>query len=212
MNVHAKPETAFPRDDAAIRHDWTREEALAIHDMPLMDLLFRAHSVHRRNFDANRVQMSRLLSIKTGGCAEDCGYCSQSAHHASGLKASKLMAVERVLAEARKAKAGGATRYCMGAAWREPKERDMDTIVAMIGGVKAMGMETCMTLGMLTDDQVVRLRDAGLDYYNHNVDTSERFYPNVIKTRTYADRLNTLARVREAGMKVCSGGIMGMGE
>jgi len=168
--------------------------------------------VHRRNFDANRVQMSRLLSIKTGGCAEDCGYCSQSAHHASGLKASKLMEVERVLAEARKAKAGGATRYCMGAAWREPKERDMDTIVAMIGGVKAMGMETCMTLGMLTDDQVVRLRDAGLDYYNHNVDTSERFYPNVIKTRTYADRLNTLARVREAGMKVCSGGIMGMGE
>jgi biotin synthase len=168
--------------------------------------------VHRRHFDANRVQMSRLLSIKTGGCAEDCGYCSQSAHHASGLKASKLMEVERVLAEARKAKEGGASRYCMGAAWREPKERDMDQIVAMIEGVKAMGLETCMTLGMLSDDQVVRLRDAGLDYYNHNVDTSERFYPEVIKTRTYADRLNTLARVREAGMKVCSGGIMGMGE
>jgi biotin synthase len=168
--------------------------------------------VHRRHFDANRIQMSRLLSIKTGGCAEDCGYCSQSAHHASGLKASKLMEVERVLAEARKAKEGGATRYCMGAAWREPKERDMDQIVAMIEGVKAMGMETCMTLGMLSDDQVVRLRDAGLDYYNHNVDTSERFYPQVIKTRTYADRLNTLARVREAGMKVCSGGIMGLGE
>jgi biotin synthase len=212
MNVHAKPETAFPRDDAMVRHDWTREEALAIHDMPLMDLLFRAQTVHRRHFDANRVQMSRLLSIKTGGCAEDCGYCSQSAHHASGLKASKLMEVERVLAEARKAKEGGASRYCMGAAWREPKERDMDQIVAMIEGVKAMGLETCMTLGMLSDDQVVRLRDAGLDYYNHNVDTSERFYPEVIKTRTYADRLNTLARVREAGMKVCSGGIMGMGE
>jgi biotin synthase len=195
-----------------VRHDWTREEALAIHDMPLMDLLFRAQTVHRRHFDANRIQMSRLLSIKTGGCAEDCGYCSQSAHHASGLKASKLMEVERVLAEARKAKEGGATRYCMGAAWREPKERDMDQIVAMIEGVKAMGMETCMTLGMLSDDQVVRLRDAGLDYYNHNVDTSERFYPQVIKTRTYADRLNTLARVREAGMKVCSGGIMGLGE
>jgi biotin synthase len=168
--------------------------------------------VHRRHFDANRIQMSRLLSIKTGGCAEDCGYCSQSAHHASGLKASKLMEVERVLAEARKAKEGGASRYCMGAAWREPKERDMDQIVAMIEGVKAMGLETCMTLGMLSDDQVVRLRDAGLDYYNHNVDTSERFYPEVIKTRTYADRLNTLARVREAGMKVCSGGIMGLGE
>ncbi len=212
MNVHAKPETAFPRDDAMVRHDWTREEALAIHDMPLMDLLFRAQTVHRRHFDANRIQMSRLLSIKTGGCAEDCGYCSQSAHHASGLKASKLMEVERVLAEARKAKEGGATRYCMGAAWREPKERDMDQIVAMIEGVKAMGLETCMTLGMLSDDQVVRLRDAGLDYYNHNVDTSERFYPQVIKTRTYADRLNTLARVREAGMKVCSGGIMGLGE
>jgi biotin synthase len=212
MNVHAKPEAAFPLDEAMVRHDWTREEALAIHDMPLMDLLFRAQTVHRRHFDANRIQMSRLLSIKTGGCAEDCGYCSQSAHHASGLKASKLMEVERVLAEARKAKEGGASRYCMGAAWREPKERDMDQIVAMIEGVKAMGLETCMTLGMLSDDQVVRLRDAGLDYYNHNVDTSERFYPQVIKTRTYADRLNTLARVREAGMKVCSGGIMGLGE
>jgi biotin synthase len=212
MNVHAKSDTAFPCDDAMIRHDWTREEALAIHDMPLMDLLFRAQTVHRRTFDANRVQLSRLLSVKTGGCAEDCGYCSQSAHHASGLKASKLMEVERVLAEARKAKEGGATRYCMGAAWREPKERDMDSIIAMVEGVKAMGMETCMTLGMLTDDQVIRLRDAGLDYYNHNVDTSERFYPQIIKTRTYADRLSTLERVREAGMKVCSGGIMGMGE
>jgi biotin synthase len=212
MNVHANPATAFRPDDLAIRHDWTREEALAIHDLPFMDLLFRAQSVHRQNFDPNTVQMSRLLSIKTGGCAEDCGYCSQSAHHESGLKASKLMEVERVLAEARKAKEGGATRYCMGAAWREPKERDMGTIVAMIEGVKAMGLETCMTLGMLTDDQVVRLRDAGLDYYNHNVDTSERFYPQIIKTRTYADRLDTLERVRAAGMKVCSGGIMGMGE
>ncbi|MBA4132316.1 MAG: biotin synthase BioB [Hyphomicrobium sp.] len=212
MNVHAKPETGFPRDETPVRHDWTRAEALAIHDMPLMDLLFRAQTVHRRYFDANRVQMSRLLSIKTGGCAEDCGYCSQSAHHESGLKASKLMEVERVLAEARKAKETGATRYCMGAAWREPKDRDMDTVLAMIEGVKAMGMETCMTLGMLSDTQIVKLRDAGLDYYNHNVDTSERFYPEIIKTRTYADRLDTLERVRAAGMKVCSGGIMGMGE
>lgn len=212
MNMHAKPATPVRPDDLEIRHDWTREEALAIHDMPLMDLLFRAQALHRRYFDPNRVQMSRLLSIKTGGCAEDCGYCSQSAHHEAGLKATKLMEVERVLAEARKAKEGGATRYCMGAAWREPKERDMGTIVAMIEGVKAMGLETCMTLGMLTDDQVFRLRDAGLDYYNHNVDTSERFYPQIIKTRTYADRLDTLERVRAAGMKVCSGGIMGMGE
>ena len=152
------------------------------------------------------------MSIKTGGCAEDCGYCSQSAHHESGLKASKLMEVERVLAEARKAKESGATRYCMGAAWREPKERDMDAIVAMVEGVKALGMETCMTLGMLSDDDVVKLRDAGLDYYNHNIDTSERYYAEVITTRTFADRLDTLARVREAGMKVCSGGIVGMGE
>lgn len=198
--------------DAGLRHDWTRAEAQAIYDSPFNDLLFRAASVHRRHFDANAVQMSRLLSIKTGGCAEDCGYCSQSAHHESGLKASKLMEVERVLSEARKAKAAGATRYCMGAAWREPKERDMDTIVAMVEGVKALGMETCMTLGMLSDQQVTTLKKAGLDYYNHNIDTSERFYPEVIKTRTFADRLNTLARVREAGMKVCSGGIVGMGE
>jgi biotin synthase len=156
--------------------------------------------------------MSRLLSIKTGGCAEDCGYCSQSAHHKTGLKASKLMEVERVISEAKKAKAQGATRYCMGAAWRSPKARDMDTVVAMVEGVKALGMETCMTLGMLSDDDIVRLRDAGLDYYNHNVDTSESYYDKIITTRTYADRLETLARVREAGMKVCSGGIIGMGE
>jgi biotin synthase len=156
--------------------------------------------------------MSRLLSIKTGGCAEDCGYCSQSAHNKTGLKASKLMEVERVITEAKKAKAAGATRYCMGAAWRNPKTRDMDAVVAMVSGVKALGMETCMTLGMLSDDDVVRLRDAGLDYYNHNVDTSEAYYSKVITTRTYADRLDTLARVRESGMKVCSGGIVGMGE
>lgn len=210
MNVHVVPTPASTADP--VRHDWTRDEAQAIHDLPFNDLLFRAASVHRRHFDPNTVQLSRLLSIKTGGCAEDCGYCSQSAHHASGLKASKLMQVQRVIEEAKKAKAQGATRYCMGAAWREPKERDMPSIVAMVEGVKALGMETCMTLGMLSDNDVLRLKDAGLDYYNHNVDTSERYYPEVIKTRTYADRLNTLARVREAGMKVCSGGIIGLGE
>jgi biotin synthase len=197
---------------SGIRHDWTRIEALALYDMPFMDLLFRAHTVHRQNFDANAVQMSRLLSIKTGGCAEDCGYCSQSAHHESGLKASKLMEVQRVIEEAKKAKAAGATRYCMGAAWRSPKARDMDAVVAMVEGVKGLGMETCMTLGMLSDDDISRLRGAGLDYYNHNVDTSEAYYSKVITTRTYADRLDTLARVRESGMKVCSGGIVGMGE
>jgi len=168
--------------------------------------------VHRAAFDPNKVQMSRLLSIKTGGCAEDCGYCSQSAHHNTGLKASKLMEVERVIAEAQKAKAAGATRYCMGAAWRSPKARDMDVVVAMVEGVKALGMETCMTLGMLSDGDIAKLRDAGLDYYNHNVDTSEAYYDKIITTRTYAERLDTLARVREAGMKVCSGGIVGMGE
>ncbi|MGO4684374.1 biotin synthase BioB [Hyphomicrobium sp. 2TAF46] len=203
---------ANSRGGPAIRHDWTSAEALALYELPLMDLLFRAQSVHRTSFDPNKVQMSRLLSIKTGGCAEDCGYCSQSAHHKTGLKASKLMEVERVISEAKKAKAAGATRYCMGAAWRSPKARDMDVVVAMVEGVKSLGMETCMTLGMLSDDDIVKLRDAGLDYYNHNVDTSEAYYDKIITTRTYADRLDTLARVRDAGMKVCSGGIVGMGE
>ena len=210
MTLHSLPRTNT--EDASVRHDWTRGQAQAIYEAPFNDLLFRAASVHRRYFDANKVQMSRLLSIKTGGCAEDCGYCSQSAHHASGLKASKLMEVERVLEEARKAKAGGATRYCMGAAWRSPKDRDMDQIVAMVEGVKALGLETCMTLGMLSDSDVTKLKHAGLDYYNHNIDTSERYYSEVVKTRTFADRLDTLARVRESGMKVCSGGIVGMGE
>ena len=195
-----------------LRHDWTRVEAEALYSAPLMDLLYQAQTVHRAHFDPNQVQRSKLLSIKTGGCPEDCTYCSQSAVNGSQLSASKLMEVERVLAEARKAKAGGATRYCMGAAWRSPKGRDMAALAAMIGGVKAMGMETCMTLGMLDDTQVVRLRDAGLDYYNHNIDTSERYYSEVITTRTFADRIETLARVREAGIKVCAGGIVGMGE
>nr|WP_310417770.1 biotin synthase BioB [Mycoplana sp. BE70] len=191
---------------------WTLLTAEKIYNLPFNDLLFRAHSIHRANFDPNAVQMSRLLSIKTGGCAEDCGYCSQSAHYPTGLKASKLMEVERVIAEAQKAKEGGATRYCMGAAWRSPKDRDMEAIVAMVRGVKALGMETCMTLGMLSPAHSATLADAGLDYYNHNIDTSERFYSDIITTRTFADRLETLSNVREAGIKVCAGGILGMGE
>ena len=200
----------IPGDTAQSR--WTQAEAEKIYNLPFNDLLYRAHTVHRAQFDPNAIQMSRLLSIKTGGCAEDCGYCSQSAHYPTGLKASKLMEVERVLAEARKARDGGATRYCMGAAWRSPKDRDMDAIVAMVEGVRALGMETCMTLGMLTPAQSARLAEAGLDYYNHNVDTSERFYSEIITTRSFADRLETLANVRDAGIKVCAGGILGMGE
>lgn len=188
------------------------KEAVIIYNLPFNDLLFRAQQVHRCHFDPNAIQMSRLLSIKTGGCPEDCSYCSQSARNPTGLKASKLMEVEWVLTEARKAKEGGATRYCMGAAWRNPKERDMEAVVAMVEGVKALGLETCMTLGMLTPEQSERLADAGLDYYNHNVDTSERFYSQIITTRTFEDRLETLANVRDAGIKVCAGGILGMGE
>jgi biotin synthase len=203
-------ETAEPAPSRTPR--WTRENAWALYGLPFNDLVFRAQSVHRQNFDPNRVQLSRLLNIKTGGCPEDCGYCSQSSHHATGLVASRLMDVEAVVAEARKAKQGGASRYCMGAAWRNPKPRDMDAIVAIIEGVKALGLETCMTLGMLDREQADRLSEAGLDYYNHNVDTSERFYPSVITTRTYADRLETLEHVRQSGMKVCCGGILGMGE
>jgi biotin synthase len=188
------------------------QDAGIIYNSPFNDLLFRAQTIHRKNFDHNAIQMSRLLSIKTGGCAEDCGYCSQSAHYPTSLKASRLMEVERVLTEARKAKERGATRYCMGAAWRSPKERDMDALVAMIQGVRALGMETCMTLGMLTPEQCAKFSDAGLDYYNHNVDTSERYYSEIISTRTFEDRLETLANVRDAGIKVCAGGILGMGE
>ncbi|PHS19391.1 MAG: biotin synthase BioB [Blastopirellula sp.] len=199
-------------DANLIRNDWTREEAEAIYNLPFMDLLYRAQTVHREHFDPNQVQRSKLLSIKTGGCAEDCAYCSQSARNGAQLSASKLLDIKRVISEARKAKDGGATRYCMGAAWRSPKDRDMATLEAMVQGVKALGMETCMTLGMLEDEQVIRLRDAGLDYYNHNIDTSERYYSEIITTRTFADRIDTLNRVREAGIKVCAGGIVGMGE
>ena len=190
----------------------TREEAKAVYDLPISDLLFAAQTVHRQNFDPNKVQLSRLLSIKTGGCPEDCGYCSQSAHHGTGLKASKLLEVEQVIAEATRARDAGATRYCMGAAWRSPKARDMEAVVAMVEGVKALGLETCMTLGMLDRDQAGQLKQAGLDYYNHNIDTSERYYGEVVRTRCFADRLDTLAHVREAGIKVCCGGIVGMGE
>ena len=195
-----------------LRHDWTTDEIVRLFDSPFNDLLFEAQTVHRRHFDPNRVQMSRLLSIKTGGCPEDCKYCPQSAHFDTSVDASKLMAVGAVLAEAEKARKSGASRFCMGAAWRNPKERDMDAIIAMVQGVKALGLETCMTLGMLTPDQADRLAEAGLDYYNHNVDTSEEFYGEIITTRTYEDRLETLEHVRQSGMHVCSGGIVGMGE
>lgn len=195
-----------------LRHDWTEAEARALYDLPFPALLFRAQAVHRRSFNPDEIETATLLSIKTGGCPEDCGYCSQSAKWETGLKASKLMQVERVLAEARRAKAGGATRFCMGAAWRSPKHRDMDAVCAMIEGVKAMGLETCVTLGMLTPPQVERLAEAGLDYYNHNIDTSRSFYPEIITTRSMDDRLETLAHVRAGGIKVCCGGIVGMGE
>jgi biotin synthase len=191
---------------------WNAAVVKEIYNLPFNDLLFRAHTVHRANFDPNTVQLSRLLSIKTGGCPEDCGYCSQSARYPTGLKPSKLMEVERVIAEARKAKEGGATRYCLGAAWRSPKQRDVDTVIAMVQGVKALGLETCVTLGMLSPSQADSLAEAGLDYYNHNIDTSERFYKEIITTRSFADRLETLGHVRQAGIKVCSGGILGMGE
>ncbi|ABS15532.1 MULTISPECIES: biotin synthase BioB [Brucella/Ochrobactrum group] len=191
---------------------WTLASARLLYDLPFNDLLFEAQNVHRANFDPNRVQLSKLLNIKTGGCPEDCGYCSQSAHHASGLKASKLMSLDTVLEEAQKAKDSGATRYCMGAAWRSPKPRDEPAIAEMVKQVKALGLETCMTLGMLSPDQAQTFAEAGLDYYNHNIDTSERFYPQVITTRSFDDRLETLAHVREAGIKVCSGGILGLGE
>jgi biotin synthase len=194
------------------RHDWTRAEAQALYSQPFNELLFKAQTVHRGAFDPNKIQLSRLLNVKTGGCAEDCAYCSQSSHYSTGLSASKLMEVERVIEEARKAKATGATRYCMGAAWRSPKQRDLDVLCAMVRGVKALGMETCMTLGMLTARDAERLKFAGLDYYNHNIDTSERYYGEIVTTRTFADRLETLDHVRGAGIKVCCGGILGLGE
>ena len=196
----------------AVRHDWNRDQILALFNLPFNDLLFRAQSVHRQHFDPNQVQVSTLCSIKTGACPEDCAYCPQSARYDTGLEREQLMAVEKVLDEARAAKAGGATRFCMGAAWRSPKNKDMPYVTAMVKAVKDLGMETCMTLGMLNRDQAQSLADAGLDYYNHNLDTSPEYYGEIITTRTYQDRLETLDNVRAAGMKVCCGGIVGMGE
>ena len=200
------------RDLAIPRHDWTLEEVEALFEQPFMELVFRAAEVHRRTFDPSEIQLSRLLSIKTGGCAENCGYCSQSASFDTGLKAEKLMDTQAVLAEAMAAKAEGADRFCMGAAWRELKDRDTPKLAAMISGVKALGLETCATLGMLTADQARQLKDAGLDYYNHNLDTGPDYYADVVTTRSYQDRLETLKHVRDAGMSTCCGGIVGMGE
>ncbi len=191
---------------------WTLAEVEALFELPLNDLLFQAQGVHRRHFDANTVQLSTLLSIKTGGCSEDCGYCSQSARYDTGVERERLMAVDEVLETARAAKAAGATRFCMGAAWRGPKDQDLDAVESMVREVKALGLETCVTLGMLKPGQAERLKAAGLDYYNHNLDTASEFYGQVITTHTHDDRMNTLARVRQAGIHVCCGGIIGMGE
>lgn len=195
-----------------IRHDWSSAEVLALFALPFQELLFRAASTHREYFDPSEVQISTLLSIKTGGCPEDCAYCPQSATYDTGVKAEKLMDKKTILAEAQKAKDAGASRFCMGAAWRSPKDRDIEKMESIISGVKALGLETCATLGMLTKPQAERLKASGLDYYNHNLDSSEAFYDKIITTRTYQDRLDTLANVREAGMNVCCGGIIGMGE
>ena len=205
MNAHANPRPA-------VRTDWTREEIAALFDLPFNDLMFHAQAAHRAHHAANEVQLSTLLSIKTGGCPEDCGYCNQSASAETGLKATKLMDVRAVLQSAAQAKDAGSTRFCMGAAWRNPKDRDMPAIVEMVQGVRRMGMESCMTLGMLTGKQAGMLAAAGLDYYNHNIDTSPERYGDVITTRTFEDRLDTLEHVREAGINVCCGGIVGMGE
>jgi biotin synthase len=195
-----------------IRSDWTRHEIGALFDLPFPELLFQAQSVHRLHFDPKQVQISTLLSIKTGGCPEDCAYCPQSALYETGVDASKIMAIADVLADAKAAKAAGASRFCMGAAWRSPKDRDLDAVCAIVEGVRALGLETCATLGMLDATQARRLKDAGLDYYNHNLDTSPEHYGKIITTRTYQDRLDTLANVRDVGMNVCCGGIVGMGE
>lgn len=199
-------------DRAVIRHDWSIAEVEALLGQPFNDLVFQAQGVHRRHFDPNEVQVSSLLSIKTGSCAEDCAYCPQSARYDTGLTKEELMPIDEVLAAARVAKLQGATRFCMGAAWRSPKDRDIERVCEMVEGVRALGMESCATLGMLTDAQAQRLKSAGLDYYNHNLDTSEEFYSEVITTRTYQDRLDTLDRVRQVGINVCCGGILGMGE
>lgn len=195
-----------------LRNDWTRDEIQALYDQPFLDLVFKAQNVHREHFQPNTIQVSTLLSIKTGKCPEDCKYCSQSAHYDSKLEAEKRIAVDKVIREAQTAKDSGSSRFCMGAAWRNPHERDMPYVLEMVREVKALGLETCMTLGMLNQSQAERLKDAGLDYYNHNLDTSREYYSHIISTRTFDDRLDTLDHVRQAGMKVCSGGIVGLGE
>ena len=198
--------------EAKLRHDWSRDEIDQLFNLPFNDLLFHAQQVHRSHFNPNEVQVSTLLSIKTGRCPEDCGYCPQSVRYDTEVENESLMPLEQVLERARAAKASGSSRFCMGAAWRSPKDRDLDQVVEMVKGVRALGLETCLTLGMLTDMQTQRLKQAGLDYYNHNLDTSPEFYGDVITTRTYRDRLDTLQRVRDAGINVCCGGILGMGE
>tara|TARA_R110000824_G_scaffold336_9_gene2314 strand:+ start:110266 stop:111285 length:1020 start_codon:yes stop_codon:yes gene_type:complete len=195
-----------------IRHDWSSKEIQTLFDLPFNELLFRAQSVHRQNFDPNEVQISTLLSIKTGACPEDCQYCSQSGHYNTELEKEKLMEVEKVLSEAAKAKLNGASRFCMGAAWKHPSKKDFPHVLAMVKGVRELGLETCMTLGALSEEQTQALAEAGLDYYNHNIDTSREYYEKIISTRSFDDRLDTLAHVRDAGIKVCSGGIVGMGE
>lgn len=195
-----------------VRHDWQSQEVKALFDLAFSDLIFRAQTLHRRYFDPNEVQISSLLSIKTGACSEDCAYCPQSARYETGLDSEQLMPVEAVLDAAEKARNQGASRFCLGAAWRSPRDRDIAPVIEMIRGIKSLGMESCVTLGMLTDDQTHRLKAAGLDYYNHNLDTSREYYTEIISTRSYQDRLDTLRRVRDAGLKVCCGGILGMGE
>ncbi len=197
---------------ANLRHDWQNHEIEALFQLPFNDLLYRAHSVHRQHFDPNAVQVSTLLSIKTGACPEDCKYCSQSGHYNTGLEKEKLLQLEKVLSEAEAARANGATRFCMGAAWKHPSKKDFPLVLEMVKGVRAMGLETCMTLGQLTEEQTRELAEAGLDYYNHNLDTSREYYDKIITTRQFDERLDTLAHVRAAGIKVCSGGIIGMGE
>ncbi|WP_020650583.1 biotin synthase BioB [Solimonas variicoloris] len=200
------------RTDDGLRHDWRHDEVQALFDLPFNDLLFQAHTVHRQHHEPNTVQLATLLSIKTGACPEDCAYCPQSVRYETGLKKEPLLPLDAVVEAAKEAKANGATRFCMGAAWRSPKDRDIERVEAMVRAVKDMGLETCVTLGMLKPAQAQRLADAGLDYYNHNLDTSPEFYGKIISTRTYEDRLQTLDNVREAGIKVCCGGIVGMGE
>jgi len=210
-NVHtANAHTA--NMDQALRHDWSRTEVRALFDLPFPELLHRAASTHRANFDPAEVQVSTLLSVKTGGCPEDCGYCPQAARYHTGVDATKLMSTEAVVEKAKQAKAAGASRFCMGAAWRSPKDRDIPKVAAMIQEVKALGLETCATLGMLSGEQAKALKSAGLDYYNHNLDTAPEFYNEIIHTREFQDRLDTLAHVRDVGMKTCCGGIVGMGE